>query len=290
MRRNPKALIIEHEPSWKRELENIFCRENFEVDSASTSKEAFCQLRSNFYDLVTVDIGLPEEASIAWKSIVHHIREYHPVTKTFIVTGDPSLETAMDAINYYPISGYFSKSDFNMEVFQKKLRNISDGCLKTHQSKVVSLGQIEQLCTKFHILAKNLTHRYKNRPTLSIEDEYDVQDLLHALLTIYYEDIRSEEWTPSYCGSAARMDFLLKKEQIAIEVKKTRKDLSDKEIGKQLIEDVTHYKEYQNCKTFVCFVYDPEERIRNAPGLTEDLESLSTKELSVRVFIRPTRE
>ena len=42
-----------------------------------------------------------------------------------------------------------------------------------------------------------------------MEDEYDVQDLFHALLTIYFEDIRKEEWSPSYAGGASRMDFLL---------------------------------------------------------------------------------
>ena len=45
--------------------------------------------------------------------------------------------------------------------------------------------------------------------------------LLHALLLLYFDDIRAEEWTPSYAGKSARMDFLLKNEGVVIEVKKT---------------------------------------------------------------------
>ena len=56
-----------------------------------------------------------------------------------------------------------------------------------------------------------------------IKDEYDVQDLLNALLRLNFDDVRPEEYTPSYAGSSTRVDFLLKKEKIVIEVKKTRK-------------------------------------------------------------------
>ena len=68
---------------------------------------------------------------------------------------------------------------------------------------------LEELLKQFHAVSKQLRRRYNNRPTLDIEDEYDVQDLLHSLLRIFFKDIRAEEWTPSYAGSSSRMDFLL---------------------------------------------------------------------------------
>lgn len=67
----------------------------------------------------------------------------------------------------------------------------------------------------------------ENRETLKIEDEYDVQDLLHALLLLYFDDVRAED----YAGKSSRMDFLLKNERVVIEVKKTRLGLADKELG-----------------------------------------------------------
>ena len=57
---------------------------------------------------------------------------------------------------------------------------------------------VKLICHRFHVVAKQLAHRRENRPTLTIGDEYDVQDLLHALLRLHFEDVRPEEWTPSY--------------------------------------------------------------------------------------------
>jgi hypothetical protein len=68
---------------------------------------------------------------------------------------------------------------------------------------------IELLCSRFHEVAKQLRIRYDGRYTLKVDDEYDVQDLMHALLRIFFDDVRPEEWTPSYAGKGARMDFSL---------------------------------------------------------------------------------
>lgn len=73
---------------------------------------------------------------------------------------------------------------------------------------------LANLFEKFHSVARQLRKRYNERPTLDVDDEYDVQDLLHALLRLYFDDIRTEEWTPSSAGGSSRMDFLLKKEKI----------------------------------------------------------------------------
>ena len=67
------------------------------------------------------------------------------------------------------------------------------------------------------------------------------------------------------------MDFLLKKEGIVVEVKKTRKRLGQREVGDQLFIDIKRYQSHQDCKILVCFVYDPEEVIGNPHGLEVDL-------------------
>ncbi len=133
------------------------------------------------------------------------------------------------------------------------------------------LSIIENICNKFHLVARQLRNRHLNRETLEIEDEYDVQDLFHSLLHLYFDDIRAEEWTPSYAGGSSRVDFLLKDEQIIIEIKKTRKSLNAKEIGDQLMIDSKRYKSHPDCKCLICFVYDPEGRIGNPIGLQNDL-------------------
>lgn len=145
---------------------------------------------------------------------------------------------------------------------------------------------ISKICSRFHLVTKQLRNRYDDRKTLDITDEYDVQDLLHALLRVFFDDIRPEEWTPSYAGKSSRMDFLIKGQDVVIEVKMTRKGLGAKEVGTQLIDDIARYKKHPECKTLICFVYDPEGRISNPAGLESDLSDSHT-DLKVIVLIVP---
>jgi hypothetical protein len=145
---------------------------------------------------------------------------------------------------------------------------------------------VETLCTRFHVVARQIRVRHASRPTLDINDEYDVQDLLHSLLVIFFDDVRAEEYTPSYAGKATRMDFLLKDESIVVEAKMTRPGLGAKEVGEQLIVDSAHYRRHPGCKLLICLVYDPTGRIGNPRGLENDLSHIEG-EFKVRVFIVP---
>lgn len=83
------------------------------------------------------------------------------------------------------------------------------------------------------------------------------------------------------------MDFLLKAEQIVLEAKMTRPGRDDKQISEELIVDAARYKEHPDCRTLVCFVYDPEGVIRNPRGVEKDLSCLSGPNLQVIVIVSP---
>jgi hypothetical protein len=71
----------------------------------------------------------------------------------------------------------------------------------TEKGKAMNpVNTVKELLKRFHLVARQLTERHKQRPTLQIGDEYDVQDLLHAPLRLHFDDIRPEEWAPSYGG------------------------------------------------------------------------------------------
>ena len=148
------------------------------------------------------------------------------------------------------------------------------------------LSLLERLCLRFHAAARTLQDRHDGRTTLEVNDEYDVQDLLHAFLRLHFDDIRPEEWTPSYAGRSSRVDFLLKAERIVVEVKKTRPSMKAGELGEQLIIDRARYEQHPDCDTLVCFVYDPEGRIGNPTGIERDLEN-HPGGIKVRVIIAP---
>lgn len=169
----------------------------------------------------------------------------------------------------------------------KKLLNRIKRKIGTEQGIINSLDTLHLIFSRFHGVVRQLRNRYSNRNTLDVNDEYDVQDLLHSLLRLYFDDIRAEEWTPSYAGGCKRMDFLLKNEKIVIEVKKTRQGLTDKEVGEQLLIDIGVYKQHSDCSTLICFVYDPEGRIGNPVGIENDLNSQSRDGLIVKTHIFP---
>lgn len=182
---------------------------------------------------------------------------------------------------------YYSYASSAISVLKAIIEYINKGFLKVGEIGLFnSEVELQRIFKRFYRIARQLRSRYNRRNTLEIGDEYDVQDLLHALLRLYYDDIRAEEWTPSYAGKSARMDFLIKSEQIVIEVKKTRAGLTDKEIGDQLIVDVDRYKAHPDCQRLICFVYDPEGLIGNPIGMMKDLNE--RHEGFVKVVIEPS--
>lgn len=169
----------------------------------------------------------------------------------------------------------------------EEIKEYWDNTSTSTPTALIAVNAVEALCNRFHLVARQLRQRHAGRQTLDVADEYDVQDLLHSLLHLHFNDIRAEEWTPSYAGGSARVDFLLKNESIVVEIKKTRKGLAAKEIGDQLLIDIGRYQAHPDCKKLICFVYDPEGQIANPRGIENDL-SQPINDMDVRLFIRPT--
>jgi len=157
---------------------------------------------------------------------------------------------------------------------------------KAPRNTQAAAALVRAICDRFTIVANALATRHDNRETLAITDEYDVQDLLGALLKLHFTDVRPEEWTPSYAGNASRMDFLLKPEQVVVEAKMTRKGLGQKELVTQLAEDILRYQSHQDCGTLICFVYDPAGKCSNPTALENDLTKKHGA-LQVIVIVQP---
>jgi hypothetical protein len=149
-----------------------------------------------------------------------------------------------------------------------------------------AVDSIERICFRFHSVCRQLRERHDSRGTLDVRDEYDMQDLLHSLLLLHFDDIRPEEWTPSYAGGSARVDFLLKGERIVIECKMARAGLNARKLGEELIIDIARYEHHPGCGLLVCFVYDPDGKIKNPRGIENDLSKIRDG-FSVKVIISP---
>jgi len=143
------------------------------------------------------------------------------------------------------------------------------------------VAQVALLCRRFQLFVDRLQHRQRQRQAFTVDDEYDVQDLMHAILRLHFDDVRPEEWTPSYAGRSSRVDFLLPRERVIVEVKMTRQGLGQREVADELIIDAARYGKVPNVDSLVCFIYDPERRCPNPTALENDL---SQNAASLRVI------
>lgn len=163
----------------------------------------------------------------------------------------------------------------------------------THAQPAVStaaradaVGLLRKIGNRFHAVARQLRLRHDGRTTLEVEDEYDAQDVVHALLCLEFDEIRRESWQPDYAGGSAHTYFVVPRDRIVIEVKKTRQGLGAKEITAQLEHDALFYSTHPDCEILFCFVYDPEARVGDPYGLEKSLTRTADNQ-RVEVFISP---
>jgi hypothetical protein len=193
------------------------------------------------------------------------------------LTNEPAAQDASTAALLHTAIQISSNSLLDSEV----ARNWQ---LRSSSKDAVAL--VVQICRHFHQCALQMLSRHANRHTLKITDEFDVQDLLHSLLKLHFDDVRPEEWTPSYAGSSSRMDFLLKRERVVVETKMTRKNLGQKEVANELTEDIARYRKHPDCSALVCFVYDPGHSCANAAAIETDVPQ-SSPGFPVTVVVGP---
>ncbi|MBX3305757.1 MAG: hypothetical protein KF751_06840 [Nitrospira sp.] len=148
------------------------------------------------------------------------------------------------------------------------------------------LALIRKVCQRFHSVARHLRLRKDYRPTIEVDDEYDLQDLLCALLKVEFDEVATDEWIPPYTEGASRTTLLVNRDQIAIVAKKTGPGLTTKELTDQVLADAAHYRTQGRCSTLFCFVYDPEGRIGSPKRLETTLTSVS-EHCRIEVLVAP---
>jgi len=84
------------------------------------------------------------------------------------------------------------------------------------------------------------------------------------------------------------MVLFLKLERLVIETKRGRKGLDAKRLGDELLIDIGRYGSHPDCRTLVCFVFDPTGFIAIQPRSSAICQPHGN--LAVRVLIRPRNE
>ena len=62
------------------------------------------------------------------------------------------------------------------------------------------LTWLQNFFSSLHTIVIQHEKKYRDRETFSVRDKYDVHLIIHCFLLVKFEEIRCEEWTPSYAG------------------------------------------------------------------------------------------
>ena len=89
-------LIVDDDISLLKSLTEILQLEGYNVDTARTGREAIEKSKTQFYDLTLLDIKLPD---MEGTELLPLINGHIPQTVKIIITGYPSTENAVKAIN-----------------------------------------------------------------------------------------------------------------------------------------------------------------------------------------------
>lgn len=96
MSEQTRILIIDDDENITKVVATILKDQGYSVDVASTGNDAILKTQKNHYDLMLVDIRLPDMEGTELLTRVH---DSTPKIRKIIVTGYPTLQNAVTAVN-----------------------------------------------------------------------------------------------------------------------------------------------------------------------------------------------
>lgn len=96
MVKKARILIIDDDENIRKVLAAILEEEGYSVDKAETAKQAIEKTEKNVYNLALIDIRLPDMEGI---ELLTKMKDTMPKMRKIIVTGYPTLNNAIEAVN-----------------------------------------------------------------------------------------------------------------------------------------------------------------------------------------------
>jgi DNA-binding NtrC family response regulator len=96
MNKNARILVVDDDENIRKVEVAILEDKSHIVESVGTAKEAIEKSKRKFYNVALIDIRLPDMEGI---ELLTKFRETTPKIRKIIVTGYPTLQNAVDAVN-----------------------------------------------------------------------------------------------------------------------------------------------------------------------------------------------
>lgn len=154
---------------------------------------------------------------------------------------------------------------------------------KSKQPSEPDVDLVERVCRRLPQAARILANRSrKGKVAYELVDEYDVQDLLHAMLRAYLKYSVQEDPLPKVASAkAGRADISVEELGVLIEVKYVHGPEDQKRLFEEYSQDLVLYARWPHLKTLIYFIYNSAD-LRDP----EALEKLSTtQDVNGRRFV-----
>jgi DNA-binding NtrC family response regulator len=90
-------LVVDDDQVILQSLKEVLRREGYNVDTADTGQEAIEKSKANFYNLVLLDIKLPD---MEGTKLLTKIQNYTSKIMKIMITGYPELDNAIQSLNF----------------------------------------------------------------------------------------------------------------------------------------------------------------------------------------------
>jgi two-component system probable response regulator PhcQ len=100
------VLVVDDEVEVVESLRRTLRREAYELVTTTSPLEALALMQKGGVDLLLADIDMPEMSGI---ELVRRVHKEHPTIVRVLLTGDASLESALEAINEGEVHRYLTK-------------------------------------------------------------------------------------------------------------------------------------------------------------------------------------
>jgi len=131
-----KILVIDDDKSIRETLKAVLEEKGYIVDTAENGESAIEKSKAKFYNLALIDIRLPDMDGV---KLLTSMKETVPKMAKIIVTGYPSLQNAIEAVNR-GADGYVVKP-FNMD---NVLNTIKEHLQKQREAKKYSEEKVRE--------------------------------------------------------------------------------------------------------------------------------------------------
>ena len=284
----PKVLVLDDEPDVLESISLALAEQNYEVFTCGNPSQAMVLQEEHSFAVFLIDQNMPQSSGL---DFLKNVRASSPLTSGILMTGDPQIETVIQALNQGQIYRFLAKPWSQQELLVTVSNAVENFLLKKSnldlQERTASLNeQLSetnlQLQLKIAELTRHKLHLDQHNQSLKKNLEQSLQLCYHVVKTFHPLLGKQTEAIVNICEKMADSGILEPVDAQQLKVSAWIQNLGLVGISRQTLFNASRYPERLS----------PEERevIEQAPLKAEALASFHDGLSGVGKIVRAARE